>query len=196
MSPSRRGADGPRRMREVARGVDEEAPAESFAIPWAALCDLRQCWFARALRSGFAREDAEDLFQDSILAALGGIERLRVDNGRSPEKAFLAWFWGILRHKMISEIRRRRRIRERLSERESELRKPNGQGALVVRLRCSLGILERNSPQQAHILRRRFLEGRELSELADELGVSVPTAWRRVQSALEEIRGCAELVLS
>jgi DNA-directed RNA polymerase specialized sigma24 family protein len=51
--------------------------------------------------------------------------------------------------------------------------------------------MECRSPDHARILRRRFFEGRELSELAEELGVSVPTAWRRVKSALAEMRSCA-----
>ncbi|MBD3236528.1 MAG: sigma-70 family RNA polymerase sigma factor [Candidatus Eisenbacteria bacterium] len=196
--------DGARRAREAARAAARageaeawlEPPREQIAIPWDTVLELRECWFGRAQRAGLAREDAEDLFQDALLAALGGLARLRVENGRSPEQAFLAWFWGILRHKMISELRRRRRVAERLSERESELRGSNGNGPLTTRVRCSLSVFARSSPRAAHILRRRFLEGRELRELAEELGVSVPTAWRRVQSALEEFRGCAELVLS
>jgi RNA polymerase sigma factor (sigma-70 family) len=176
--------------------VAKERPRERFAIPWDAVEGLRARWFSRALRCGFAREDAEDLFQESLLAAIAGLDRLRVSDDREPEDAFLAWFWGILRHKMISEIRRRKRVQRGLAERREERRERNADGPLETRVRCSLSLLERNSPQDAHILRRRFLEGRELSELADELGVSVPTAWRRVRSALAEIRGCVELVLS
>jgi DNA-directed RNA polymerase specialized sigma24 family protein len=44
------------------------------------------------------------------------------------------------------------------------------------------------------VLRRRFLEGRQLEELAEELGVSVPTACRRVKSALADIRSCLALI--
>lgn len=164
-------------------------------LPWERIERLRECWFANARRSGFAHEDAEDLFQESMLAALDGLDRIRSVNGRSPDEAFLAWFWGILRHKMISELRRRRRIRRHAEERLA-CNASSCSGPLATRVRGMLVLMEQRSPGGARLLRRRFMEGRELSELAAELGVSVPTAWRRVQSALEEIRGCAGVVNS
>jgi len=169
---------------------------DRVAIPWGAVDELRAVWFGRALRAGLQREDAEDLFQESLLAALHGIHRLRMMDERGADEAFLAWFWGILRHKLISELRRRKQVRGKLAARASERRRGDADGALVTRVRSSLGMLERSSPEGAWILRRRFLEGRELSELASDLGVSVPTAWRRVQAALAEIRGCIEVALS
>jgi RNA polymerase sigma factor (sigma-70 family) len=166
-----------------------------WSIAWESLERLRPGWVRRAVRAGIEREDAEDLFQEALLASLEGLERLRVDQGRSVEEAFLAWFWGILRHKLISEVRRRKRARAFAERRVSEgAAAVNGSAA--VRVRCSLGLLERSSPESARILRRRFLEGWELREMAWDLGVSVPTACRRVQAALAEIRGCMGRALS
>ncbi|MCK4411988.1 MAG: sigma-70 family RNA polymerase sigma factor [Candidatus Eisenbacteria sp.] len=165
-------------------------------IPYASIEELRPVWIRRAVRSGIAREDAEDLFQEGLLAALEGIGRLRVAAGQSVEDAFLAWFWGILRHKLVSELRRRRRIRRHLEERRAESVERAGAGNLATHVQSSLGLLERSSPEAARVLRQRFFDGRELREMAADLGVSVPTACRRVQAALAEIRSCVELVLS
>ncbi len=158
--------------------------------------ELRPVWIRRALRSGIGREDAEDIFQEAQLAALEGIHRLQTPAGRDPRDVFLAWFWGILRHKLISQLRRRRRIRRRLEERAQQASGLSGDGDLAIRVHSSLGLLERSSPEAARVLRRRFLEGCELREMAADLGVSVPTACRRVQAALAEIRGCVEVALS
>jgi RNA polymerase sigma factor (sigma-70 family) len=164
-------------------------------LPFTSIEELRPAWIRRAVRSGIAREDAEDLFQEGLLAALEGIGRLRVAAGQSVEDAFLAWFWGILRHKLVSDLRRRRRVRQRLEERRAEHAEREGAGNLATHVQSSLGLLERSSPEAARVLRQRFFDGRELREMAADLGVSVPTACRRVQAALAEIRGCIELVL-
>ncbi len=163
-------------------------------IPWSAIEKARAIWIRRALRMGLAAEDAEDLFQDSLLAAMEGIDRLRIADGQDLADAFLAWFWGILRHKQVSHQRRRKRQERLLAERAGPQAFPKGAGGAETQARLSLGLLARNSPECADVLRRRFLEGRQLSELADEMGVSVPTACRRVQAALEEIRSCAEMI--
>jgi RNA polymerase sigma factor (sigma-70 family) len=170
-------------------------PEAGRQIPWAALEELRPEWVRRAIRRGVAREDAEDLFQEAQLAALEGIHRLRLPGAGNAQDAFLAWFWGILRHKLISDLRRRQRHRRHLEDRRQEAasRGPDWQSA--TRVRSTLGLLEQSSPEAARVLRRRYLEGRDLSEMAQDLGVSVPTACRRVQAALAEIRGRAELIL-
>lgn len=157
---------------------------------------MRPAWIRRALRSGMAREDAEDLFQEALLASLEGLHRLRVAPGSDFADAYLAWFWGILRHKLVSELRRRQRVRRRLAECERQAPQADARGMLVAHVQSSLGLLEKSSPEAARVLRRRFFQGCELREMAADLGVSVPTACRRVQSALAKVRGCVELVLS
>ena len=170
-------------------------PQGERSIPWAAMEELRPSWVRRAIRSGVAREDAEDLFQEAQLAALEGIHRLQLPGAGNAQDAFLAWFWGILRHKLISDLRRRQRHRRHLEERRQEIASRSPDGHLATRIRSSLGLLEQSSPEAARVLRRRFLEGRDLKEMAQDLGVSVPTACRRVQAALAEMREHAELIL-
>ncbi|MFH1144965.1 MAG: sigma-70 family RNA polymerase sigma factor [Candidatus Eisenbacteria bacterium] len=164
-------------------------------ISWGSLDRLRPAWVRRARRSGIDREDAEDLFQEALLASLEGLDRLRIEGGRSIEEAYLAWLWGILRHKLISEVRRRKRRRS-FEECSRSRARPEVEGAVATRIQSTLGLLERSSPESARILRHRFLDGWELREMALDLGVSVPTACRRVQAALAEIRGCMERTLS
>jgi len=160
-------------------------------VPWAAIDRLRPGWLRRARLAGIARDDAEDLFQEALLASLQGLDRLRPVPGRSLEEAFAAWFCGILRHKLISEVRRRKRHR-RYEERVRAAGGPSEPGLAATRVRSSLGLLQRTSPEAVRILRRRFLDGWELREMARDLGVSVPTACRRVQAALAEIRACMD----
>jgi DNA-directed RNA polymerase specialized sigma24 family protein len=125
-----------------------------------------------------------------------GIHRLRVPDSGAFADAFLAWFWGILRHKQISELRRRKRVSARLQERGEECYPAQGNDALATLVKSSLGLLEDAAPAEARVLHRRFMEGRELRELASELGVSVPTACRRVQAALAKFRGCMNVMIS
>jgi RNA polymerase sigma factor (sigma-70 family) len=162
-------------------------------IPWAAIERVRSSWLRRALGGGLTLEDAEDLFQDGLLAAVEGLDRLRVAPGQSPSDAFMGWFWGILRHKRSSFLRRRKRL-ERILSAHEPLRAPADVSRAADRVSLSLGLFARASPDGARVLRRRFLEGRQLSELASELGVSVPTACRRVQAALAEMRDRVEVV--
>ncbi len=182
----------------IRRRCTHRRTAGAEEIPWSAIEKARGIWLRRAMRMGLATEDAEDLFQDALLAAMEGVERLRIADGQDLSDAFLAWFWGILRHKQVSHQRRRKRQEQLLAERAGPGLGP-GFGhertdAFETQARLSLGLFARDCPEGADVLRRRFLEGRQLSELADDMGVSVPTACRRVQAALEEIRACAERV--
>jgi RNA polymerase sigma factor (sigma-70 family) len=194
-SGARAMGDESKRVSECGDGADEARALRAAAIPWAAVEELRRGWIRRAMRGGIDREDAEDLFQESLLAAIEGVHRLRVPPEREFADAFLAWFWGILRHKQISELRRRRRVRL-LEERPPECFPVHSSDPLATLVRSSLGLLAAEAPEEARVLRERFMRGRELRELADDLGVSVPTACRRVQAALVKLRGCASLVLS
>ena len=163
-------------------------------IPWSSIEKVRTLWLSQAFRSCLAREDAEDLFQDALLAALEGMDRLRISENQEPADAFIAWFWGILRHKRVSYQRRRKRLQELLVEREHQIAPQRNGGKEATAIHLSLGLFERTSPENANVLRKRFLEGHQLEELANEMGVSVPTACRRVKSALSAFRGCVELV--
>jgi len=178
-----------------ARDAACAAPERRDAVPWDAIEALRPVWIRRTVRAGLDPEDAEDLFQEALLAALQGLERLRVAEGGDFADAFFAWFWGILRHKQISELRRRRRVRAKLEERGPECYPVAGRDTLATLVRSSLGLLEAEAPAEARVLRKRFMEGKELKEMAADLGVSVPTACRRVQAALRRLRGCIFLVL-
>ncbi len=170
-----------------------ECESSGQSVSWAAIEKARDLWLRRALSGGVGREDAEDLFQDAILAALEGLERLRIADGQDLEDAFLGWFWGILRHKQVSHHRRRKRFLRIVEEHPRCTERPGGLDRAAESARLSLGLFERSQPEAAGVLRKRFLEGFQLSELAEELGVSVPTACRRVQSALDQVRDSAEL---
>ena len=181
-------------MATIQRDASRIPAHTDHRIPWVAVERIRSLWLRRALRSGHRHEDAEDIFQDAFLAALEGLERLRVADGQEWNDAFLAWLWGIIRHKSVSHQRRRKRLQQILEGQPVRDQGRAGRGAETTRVRTSLGLLERSSPGAARVLRLRFLEGCQLSELAVELGVSVPTACRRVQAALAGLHECVKLV--
>ncbi len=174
----------------------EQSHLDGRDISWAAIERVRDLWLGQATRSNLDREDAEDLFQDALLAALEGIDRLQVTAGQDYEDAFIAWFWGILRHKRVSYQRRRKRLMRIIADNQHKSLMPENRCVSESRVHLSLGLFERQSPESAQVLRKRFLEGQQLEELAIEMGVSVPTACRRVKSALSEIRGCVEMILA
>jgi len=174
----------------------ERSSVKDFEIPWASVERVRDLWLSQAMRSNLDREDAEDLFQDALLAALEGMDRLRIADSQEIEDAFIAWFWGILRYKRISYQRRRKRLQRIISDNQHQTLMPENKAVSDSRVHLSLGLFERQSPESAKVLRRRFLEGQQLDEMADEMGVSVPTACRRVKSALSEIRSCVEMVMA
>lgn len=172
----------------------EKKTSRKRTIPWSSIERVRGLWLGQAFRTSLGREDAEDLFQDALLAALEGMDRLRIAENQDPEDAFIAWFWGILRHKRVSYQRRRKRIQELMVEREHQINHRGGNASEETAVHLSLGLFERSSPEGAQVLRKRFLEGHQLEELASEMGVSVPTACRRVKSALNAFRGCVEMI--
>ncbi|MBD3334034.1 MAG: hypothetical protein GF355_00795 [Candidatus Eisenbacteria bacterium] len=163
-------------------------------------------------RKGLERDDAEDLFQESLLAFHEGLHRFDpgfgcATEGNAADQLLSAnlpdiqdgevavevlppeliqrargWFWGIVRNKLRAHFRRRSRWVRDVPEQSEE--PPDHLSRRVPE------VLGRMPRQEAHVLVLRFFLGADLARIADDCGMSVPTAHRRVRRALETARAC------
>jgi len=144
----------------------------------------RHVRFVNGLAFRLLPRDAEldDLVQDSFIEAFSGLTRL-ADPG-----AFKGWLGAIVvrtAHKRI----RRRRLLERLGLRRRE---PIDLEAVVgssssaehaLALRRVYAVLESMDPEERIALVLRRVEGLELTEVADRMGLSLATVKRRLTKA-------------
>lgn len=125
------------------------------------------------------REAALDVAQESWLGIVRGLPGLR-DPGR-----FQAWAMSIVANKARDWIRRERLRRGVAAEVHVEL----GQGAApdhdFERVRDGLAGLE---PGQRALLRRYYLEGRSVAEIASELAIPQGTVKSRLSNARNQLR--------
>jgi RNA polymerase sigma-70 factor (ECF subfamily) len=138
---------------------------------------------------------AEDLVQDTFVAALGAAQGFRGD--ASPR----TWLTGILKHRIADAYRAPERAIESLEENEgaeAELAAPDADPAADferTRLREQLRSQLARLPERA---RRAFelaeLEGRDAAEVSRLLGVTPHSVWemvRRARKALQVSMGPA-----
>lgn len=138
---------------------------------------------------------AEDLVQDTFVAALGAGQNFRGDS--SPR----TWLTGILRHRIVDSYRAPERSVESLDdgdEAATELAAPDGDPAVDferVRLREALQRQLSRLPQRAaRAFELSELEGRDAAEVSRLLGVTPNNVWgmvRRARKALQASMGPA-----
>lgn len=145
---------------------------------------------AFALRRLRNRELAEDAVQETLVAALEGLERYAGDSSLS------TWLFGILKHKIV-DIYRRVPAEESLDTCEGELLH-DGPGpeqacaslsALAV-LDRSLGLLPRKAAQ-AFVLRE--VVGMDTTEVCKALSITRSYCWVLVHRARARLRACPEM---
>lgn len=128
------------------------------------------------------RDDAEDLAQDAFIYALG-----RLDTLNNPQ-AFSSWLGSIV-VRTASKRLRRQRLMVRLGLRRNEPIDPN---TLVSRtapsdvgaeLRVVYSLLNNMPAEQRVALVLRRVEGMELKEIAEHMGLSLATVKRRLSDA-------------
>lgn len=135
-------------------------------------------WWPRVYRMALAvtgkEPDAEDLAQETLMAALAAVERFRGDSTQS------TWLYAILLRKHLSQKRRRPPpIRPVSVQRDPEVDE-------------ALALLADLPPNQKITATLFYVEGHSVREIARALGVLGPTVrWRlyRVRQALKRKLG-------
>jgi RNA polymerase sigma-70 factor, ECF subfamily len=155
----------------------------------------RDYLYAYALRRVGDAGLAEDLVQDTFVAALGAVQGFRGDSSAR------TWLTGILKHRIVDSYRAPERALESLDGDEQEapeIPAPNAdpavgfeQARLLEALQRQLARLPERSAQ-AFVLSE--LEGRDAAEVSRLLGVTPNNVWgmvRRARKALQESIGPA-----
>jgi len=132
---------------------------------------------------------AEDLVQDTFVAALGAAQGFRGD------ASLRTWLTGILRHRIVDSYRAPERALESLDEGDeaaTEIAAPDGDPAVDferARLREALQRQLSRLPQRAaRAFELSELEGRDAAEVSRLLGVTPNNVWgmvRRARKALQ-----------
>ncbi|HSU39705.1 MAG TPA: sigma-70 family RNA polymerase sigma factor [Polyangiaceae bacterium] len=137
---------------------------------------------ALAQRVLAGRDDADDLAQDAFVYAF-----TRLDTLHNPQ-AFQAWLRSIV-VRTASKRLRRQRLLTRLGLRRSEPIEPDSVIAadappdIAAELRAVYGLIERLPAEERVALVLRRVEGMELSEIAEEMKLSLATVKRRLSAA-------------
>ena len=131
--------------------------------------------FAYALRLTGSRHDAEDLYQETFLAAFRAWPPPRRDNER-------AWLYRIATNKAIDGARRRRTL---VSVEDLSLAAPERDGITVIDLANAVRLLPAGQ-RAAFVL--RAVEGRPYREVAATLECSEEAARTRVSEAMKKVR--------
>lgn len=130
---------------------------------------------AYTLRLTGSRADADDLFQETFLAAFRGWPPPRRDNER-------AWLYRIATNKAIDRARRRRPL---ISLEDLALAAPERDGVTVLDLASAIRSLP---PGQRAAFVLRTVEGRSYREVAAVLECTEEAARTRVAEAKKKVR--------
>ena len=131
--------------------------------------------FAYALRLTGDRDDADDVYQETFLAAFRGWPPPR----RGQERA---WLYRIATNKVIDRARKAKRL-VRMSD--LRLAAPERDGVTLSDLATAVRALP-TGQRAAFVLRK--VEGRSYAEVADALGCSEEAARSRVAEAMKKVK--------
>ena len=131
--------------------------------------------FAYALRLTGDRDDADDLFQETFLAAFRAFGSVRDDNLR-------AWLYRIATNK-ATDARRRQARRVRLDD--LELVAPDRDGVTTADIAAAIRALPPHE-RAAFVLRR--VQDLSYSEVAEALSCSEDAARKRVSEATKKVK--------
>ena len=130
---------------------------------------------AYALRLTGSRADADDLFQETFLAAFRAWPPPRSGNER-------AWLYRIATNKAVDRVRKDRRV---VPLADLRLAAPTRDGVTLLDLATAVRALP-TGQRAAFVLRK--VEGRSYAEVADVLGCSEEAARSRVAEAMKKVK--------
>ena len=131
--------------------------------------------FAYALRLTGSRSDADDLYQETFLAAFRAWPPPRGGNER-------AWLYRIATNKAIDRARRSRRL---VPLKDLRLAAPERDGVTLADLATAVRTLPAGQ-RAAFVLRK--VEGRSYAEVAEVLGCSQEAARSRIAEAMKKVK--------
>lgn len=131
--------------------------------------------FTYVLRLTGDRDEADDLYQETFLAAFRAWPPPRAGNER-------AWLYRIATNKAIDRVRRVRRL---VPLRDLRLAAPERDGVTIADLASAVRGLP-TGQRAAFVLRK--VEGRSYAEVADVLGCSEEAARSRVAEAMKKVK--------
>lgn len=151
---------------------------------------LRPQLVSFAMRRLRSRDEAEDAVQETLLAALEGLERF------AGEAALRTWLIGILKHKIVDCLRvAGRELPLEAGEEPAALEDSDPERALVRKrmrdgLASSVGKLPANA---AHVFIQRELVGAKTNEVCRQLSISRSNCWVLLHRAKARLRECADI---
>jgi RNA polymerase sigma-70 factor (ECF subfamily) len=156
------------------------------------LAHWRPQLLAFALRRVRSREQAEDAVQETLVAALEGLDRY---GGGS---ALGTWLFGILKHKIVDGFRRGSR-EEPLELNEEELRCPGPGPEQTCASSSALSVIGRSLDKlprkSAHAFVLREILGLDTAEVCRTLRVTPTHCWVLVHRARKRLRRCPDIGL-
>jgi len=158
----------------------------------AELADLRPKLMAYALRRARSREQAEDAVQETLVAALEGLD------GFAGQSSLSTWLFGILKHKIVDGLRRG--PREEPLEGELDELPHDGPGPeQSCASRGALALVERSlgalPPKSSRAFVLREVVGLSTDEVCRALGVTPSHCWVLVHRARRRLRACPDVRL-
>jgi RNA polymerase sigma-70 factor (ECF subfamily) len=140
------------------------------------------------------RNDAEDVLQETMLAAIRSLSRFRSDSSLS------TWLHVIARNKISDQIRRRQRFRNHQVEEEAadlELQMVSMLPEDMIAQRSDIEAVLRALPQdQRDVLLGKYLDGFSVRELSSIMGRSEKAVESLLTRAREAFRTCLESLTS
>jgi RNA polymerase sigma-70 factor (ECF subfamily) len=131
-----------------------------------------------------------DFVEDCVQECLLAIHRARASY--DPSRSFRSWMFAIVRHKVIDTLRRRAtrgRVEHPLDLGDEAAAPRNGSGAALE----AADALRALAPEYREALVLTKLEGRSVSEAAEQVGVSVSAMKSRVHRGIRQVRSVLEL---
>jgi RNA polymerase sigma factor (sigma-70 family) len=150
--------------------------------PFQALIDSHRAGVLGFLRAMVGPQEAEDLFQDTFLAALRAYPRADARNLR-------AWIFTIARRKAIDHHRARARLPEPLADPEPGSAPGSANAAMDGEV---WGLVAALPPKQRAAVALRFVADLRYREVAAALGGTEAAARRSVHDGLRNLRSAFE----
>lgn len=128
------------------------------------------------------RAEAEDVLQEAFSRGLEKLEDLRDD------ELAVAWFYRVLRNRLIDRARRHATRSQALTRLAHELDEPSESEAHAAVCRCVATLSETLKPEYRDALQRIEIEGVSVKEYAERAGISSSNAAVRVFRARQALR--------